>query len=241
MPSFSYEIGIIIPAFNPDHGILRELISRILPVTHSFPSQIIIVDDGSIPPIRLIDQFSPLVQIIRQEKNYGKGQALRKGFHFFTCISPARYILTIDSDLQHSPEKIPEFIKLIKSHRYRIIIGHRDRRLSRMPFHRIVSNYLTSLIISCLTGQMVKDSQCGFRLFDSRILSGLLLEEKRFHLESEMLIKAAWQKISIGFVKIPTIYQQEKSAIKNFQDTLNFVSLIVRLLRKRITGKCRRC
>jgi glycosyltransferase involved in cell wall biosynthesis len=241
VPFFPNEIGIIIPAFNPDLQILQELISRIFRVTQSFSSQIVIVDDGSFPPVRLTDQSLHPVQVIRQEKNYGKGQALKNGFHFFTCTSPAQYILTIDADLQHSPEKIPEFIKLIKSNRYGIIVGRRDRQLSMMPFHRIVSNYLTSLIISCLTGQLVKDSQCGFRLFDNGILSGLSLKEKGFHLESEMLIKAAWQKISIGFVKIPTIYQQEKSAIKNFQDTLNFISLIVRLLRGRMTGKCMPC
>jgi len=232
------EIGIIIPAFNPDPRILRELISRILPVTQSFSSQIVIVDDGSFPPIQLTDQSLPSVEIIRHEKNSGKGQALKNGFYFFTRTSPVQYILTIDADLQHPPEKIPEFLKLVKHNRYRIIVGRRDRRLSVMPFYRIVSNYLTSLIISCLTGQLVKDSQCGFRLFDSGILTGLCLEERRFHLESEMLIKAAWQKISIGFVSIPTIYRQEKSTIKNFQDTLNFIFLILKLLIRRITGKC---
>jgi glycosyltransferase involved in cell wall biosynthesis len=151
---------------------------------------------------------------------------------------PARYILTIDADLQHPPEKILEFLRQIRQSSHRIVVGFRERRLSQMPMQRILSNYLTSLIISSLTGRLIKDSQCGFRLFDSAILTGLRLEENRFHLESELLIKAAWQKIRIGFVRIPTIYLQEKSSINNFHDTLNFISLIFKLIKKRMLQAC---
>lgn len=234
------EIGIIIPAFNPSLSTLSTLISRIGETLSPFSYRLLLIDDGSYPPIAPNFSSPVPLQIIRHEKNCGKGEALKTGFRYFTENLPVQFILTIDADLQHPPEKIPEFIKKIRGTDKGLVIGYRVRKLSVMPFHRILSNYLTSLIISLFTGQLIKDSQCGFRLFESQILRHLHLEEQRFHLESEMLIKIAWQKMSIGFVKIPTIYQREKSAINHWRDTLNFVQLIVKLSGERITGRCTR-
>jgi glycosyltransferase involved in cell wall biosynthesis len=238
VPQSVIEIGIIIPAYNPNPVILLDLIFRIFKVLQSSSFRLVVIDDGSVPAVQMIQKFPEPVFIIRHEKNYGKGQALKTGFNYFTQTVAARYILTIDADLQHPPEKIPDFLRQIRQSSYQIVVGCRERRLSQMPFHRILSNYLTSLIISGLTGRLIKDSQCGFRLLDSAILAGLSLEENRFHLESEMLIKTAWRKIRIGFVQVPTIYLQEKSSINNFRDTLNFISLIFRLLRKRMKVAC---
>ncbi len=234
------EIGIIIPAFNPSLSTLSTLISRIGETLSTFSYRLLLIDDGSYQPIASLFSSPVPLKIICHEKNCGKGEALKTGFRYFTENHPVRFILTIDADLQHPPEKILEFIKKIKSTGKGLIIGYRERKLSVMPFHRILSNYLTSLIISLLTGQLIRDSQCGFRLFESQILTYLHLEEQRFHLESEMLIKIAWQKIPIGFVKIPTIYRQEKSSINHWRDTLNFVQLIAKLSSERITGRCRR-
>lgn len=234
------EIGIIIPAFNPQLTTLSTLVSRIRETLSTFSYHLLLIDDGSDQPIASIFSSPVQMHIIRHEKNSGKGEALKTGFHYFIENLPVRFILTIDADLQHPPEKIPEFIEKIKGTGKSMVIGFRERKLSVMPFHRILSNYLTSLIISLLTGQLIRDSQCGFRMFESQILPHLHLEEQRFHLESEMLIKIAWQKIPIGFVKIPTIYRQEKSSINHWRDTLNFVQLIAKLVSERITGRCRR-
>ena len=238
MPHSLIEIGIIIPAFNPDPVLLSELIFRIFKILKCGSFQLLVVDDGSSPAVQLVEKFPESVIIIRSEKNSGKGQALKTGFFYFTRTMPARYILTIDADLQHPPEKIPEFLKQIRQNSRQMVVGYRARRLRQMPFHRILSNYLTSLIISSLTGRLIKDSQCGFRLFDPAILTDLRLEENRFHLESELLIQAAWQKIHIGFVPIPTIYRQGKSSINNCRETLNFITMILRLVKRRIAEAC---
>jgi glycosyltransferase involved in cell wall biosynthesis len=214
------------------------LIFRIFKILNCGSFQLLVIDDGSLPAVQLPEKFPKPVIIRRSEKNGGKGQALKIGFDYFTRTRPARYILTIDADLQHPPEKIPEFLKQLRPNSRQIVVGYRERRLGQMPFHRILSNFITSLIISSLTGRLIKDSQCGFRLFDCAILTDLRLEENRFHLESEMIIQAAWQKVHIGFVPIPTIYRQEKSSINNCRETLNFVSMISRLLTRRIAEVC---
>jgi len=117
-----------------------------------------------------------------------------------------------------------------------MIIGYRKRKPSIMPLSRIFSNTMTSLIISALTGQLVRDSQCGFRLIEKKFLRNLHFRENRFHLESELLILLGNRGVRFEFVEIPTIYNSEKSSINHFRDTVNFVHLILRMLKGRITG-----
>jgi glycosyltransferase involved in cell wall biosynthesis len=228
-------LGVIIPAYNPDRENLKELINRLKALKTTYPIQILIVDDGSATPVNKGD-FPDDIQIRRHEINKGKGAALKTGFKFFHEHGRIFLILTLDADLQHPPERIPEFIKAYESRRGQLIVGYRERSLSIMPFHRIFSNMFTSLIISIITGQLIRDSQNGFRLIETEILRQLILTEDGFHMESEILIKAGWQDFSIGHVPIPTIYSQEKSSINNVKDTINFIRLIFKLLAGRILG-----
>jgi hypothetical protein len=118
--------------------------------------------------------------------------------------------------------------------RYELIVGYRIRHLNKMPFHRILSNSLTSLIVSVLSGQLIRDSQCGFRLIDTNVLRRIRLHENGFHQESELLIKAGWENVKIGFVSIPTVYHGENSAIRNIGDTIRFIFLILRISGERL-------
>ncbi len=223
-------MGIIIPAYNPELHTLHQLLARINQLSLSNLEQVLVVDDGSRPPIALVFPPNLPVQLLRQEINQGKGAALKLGFTRLLGNPHIQLILTLDADLQHPPEKIPEFLSRFGRYGEDIIVGYRSRSPRVMPPHRIVSNSLTSLIISLLTGQLVRDSQCGFRLIRREVLETISLKENRFHLESELLIRAGWQRFRIGFVPIPTIYNNEKSSIKNVQDTLNFIFLITQLI-----------
>ena len=97
-----------------------------------------------------------------------------------------------------------------------------------MPAHRILSNSITSYILSKLTGQKIEDSQCGYRLIKRKVIEKMELGEDGYQLESEMLLKSAQNDVKIDFVPIPTIYNTEKSHMRNFSDTLKFIRLIVK-------------
>lgn len=226
-------LGIIIPAYHPESGHLPELLERITRTAYRQGTRITIVDDGSVPPIRLPAGY-PMATVLRHPRNFGKGAALKTGFGYLLKNTRVNWIATLDADLQHPPEKIPEFLEAARAASWDLVVGYRQRDPRRMPPHRILSNSLTSLIISLLTGTLVRDSQCGFRLIHRRVLEQIQLSENRFHLESEMLIKAGWSRFRIGFVAIPTIYNGQKSAISHVADTLNFISLIGRLAKERI-------
>lgn len=229
--------GIIIPIYNSDL-YLKELLNQVKKIQRELSSHqlnVAVVDDGSSPPIAHQNIPGFEVEWIRHAQNKGKGGALKTGFDYFLAqdVDP---IITMDGDLQHPPEFIPEFLQKYQMGNCDVVVGSRKKNPKIMPFHRIISNTLTSLIISALIRQWVPDSQCGYRLYSREVIETIQPRESRFHLESEMLIKCGWKHFKIGCINIPTIYNQAPSAISNFSDTMNFIILILRLVKERLTG-----
>lgn len=229
------QCGIIIPVYNsPDH--LTDLLNRISLLGKDIPDwqlSLLIVDDGSTPPVANFSDI-PNLSILYHHSNLGKGAALKSGFSYFMDNPSISAIITLDADLQHPPEHIPDFLRAFQGNAGDIIIGSRRRDPKVMPPHRMLSNYLTSKIISFMAGQKIHDSQCGYRLYSRRALEKIQAGENRFHLESEFLIRGGWAQLTVGHVDIPTIYNGAPSAIRHLPDTLNFISLILRLSMERI-------
>ena len=97
-----------------------------------------------------------------------------------------------------------------------------------MPSHRILSNTLTSALVSLKTGMKIKDSQCGFRLIRKRVLENIQLESRGYEAETEFLIKAARLEFKIEFVPVHTVYGSEKSYMTHWATTMNFIKVLLR-------------
>ena len=221
------QYSVIIPAFNAAYT-LNELIDKIRGLD-SPPEEILVVNDGS------TDQTSQKarnerISVIDISTNQGKGWALKTGFEHYLGQKHKGFVICMNADLQHPPEYIPQFINYAHSTGCHFVIGNRSKKPGEMPLHRIMSNRITSFIISKITGQSIFDSQCGFRLIDIDIVKNLDLVEKGFQLESEMILKAAEQGVEIGFVPIPVIYHNTGSHIGNFRDTVKFVRMVLKYL-----------
>ena len=106
-----------------------------------------------------------------------------------------------------------------------------------MPFSRVISNFITSFILSILTKQKILDSQCGFRLIHKNLLKELQLDKNDFQLESEMVLRASEKNIKIHFIPISTIYNTEKSHIRHIEVTFKFIFLIINEIKKRLIIK----
>jgi glycosyltransferase involved in cell wall biosynthesis len=217
-------IAVVIPAYNAG-GTLEELMER----TARFADRkdVVVIDDGSNDgTFRLAEGAGAVV--LRHGKNRGKGEALKTGFD---RVLSGRYaaLITIDADLQHPPESIPEFTR--RAERFPgILIGTRRRNLRIMPFSRWLTNHLTSVIVSVLSGTTVRDSQSGYRLIPLEVLRDVELKSSKYDLESEILIKAARKGYPIGEVPISTIYQGSTSFINPIIDTGRFIKLMWRSL-----------
>jgi len=212
----------VIPAYNAERtiGVLIDGIKKYIPLRN-----IAIIDDGSSDRTSEV-ALSFGVNVLKLDRNYGKGRALKTGFEF-AKLGGYSAVLTLDADLQHDPDEIPKFFDKFNEG-FDIVIGNRMGNLKPMPIERIFSNKTTSFLISLRTGHKVPDSQCGFRLINRKVIEKIKVKSDGFGFESEFLIKALLAGFKVGFVDIKTIYNGERSYIKHFGDTLKFVSIYLR-------------
>jgi glycosyltransferase involved in cell wall biosynthesis len=168
------------------------------------------------------------IDCVRHHRNRGKGAALRTGFSHLISTKGVGcdWILTMDADGQHSPADIPRFLAESKKNpALGICIGARDMRLRSMPPARIISNRLTSLILSVLTGRRISDSQCGYRLYSADFIKSIQIEYNRFQAESELIQKAAAKHFPIRFTGVRTLYLKGgPSHISHLSDTLRWIA-----------------
>ena len=217
--------NILIPAYNASKTI-EELINQLFKLEIK-PENIIVINDGSTDETSSISKGLN-VNVVDLQHNQGKGAALLKGFEYFLQNSKAYYLICMDADLQHPVKSISNFLKSES----KFVIGNREKKLKTMPFHRILSNVMTSKILSIVTKQKIFDSQCGYRMIHRDVISKLELNEKGFQLESEMVVEVAKMGVKIGYVDIPTIYNQSGSNISNVKDTLRFIRYIIKEILK---------
>ena len=216
-------IAIIIPAYNAS-ATLGELISQLS--DYVSPKDIVVIDDGSMDDTYKVAKDLD-VTVIQHEKNKGKGIALKTGFSY--CLeNNYSGVITIDADLQHNPKFVKDFLEMAQDSRYDILIGTRKMNLKIMPSDRYLTNKLSSIIISILSGKTIYDSQSGYRWISRDVLKKIKLSSKKYDLESEILIKAGRADFKIGEVEISTIYQKGKSFINPFIDTGRFIKVVLK-------------
>lgn len=220
MNSLNQKIKVcaVIPFYNE-----RDFIQDVITETLNYVDKVIAVNDGSTDGTeKLITEFER-VQIISSDHNYGKGNALQIGFDE-SIKQNYNIIVTLDADKQHNPEYIPKLISYLTE--FDCVIGNRLDDLEKMPLTRIMSNKLTSLLLTLKTGQRIVDSQCGFRAYKSNLLKAIKTFSYGFEAESEMIVYASRLGYKIGFVNIPTVYGQEKSKMNSIKATIGFIKIL---------------
>lgn len=213
------KIAAVIPFFNEENFIF-DVVTRTL----NYVDLVIAVNDGSTDnSAALLQNFENLI-LVSNEKNFGKGFALQKGFEKAVSLK-AEIIITLDADDQHEPEMIPNFIEGIKD--CDLVIGNRLHDISTMPLHRRFSNKITSFLLSKKLGIKIKDSQCGFRAYRLEVVEKVKTLFHGFEAESEMIVKAVRNNFKVKFIDIPTIYGNQKSKMKSLQAIKGFIKVLM--------------
>lgn len=212
---------VIIPTYNEEKQI-----GRLVQQIRQQNLELVVVDDGSSDKTSEVAAANGAV-LIKNESNQGKGASLIKGFKY-ALDHGYDAVITMDGDGQHLPEDIPYFVRLATYSDSGILIGNRMQKVSNMPWMRILTNKFMSWILSCLAGQMIPDTQCGFRLIKKELLWKMNLRTCRYETESEILVESARMGFKIESVPIKSIYSEEKSGINPFVDTLRFIRFILR-------------
>ena len=167
------QLSIIIPLLNEEES-LKELHDWIVTVMQSnhFFYEIVFIDDGSSDEswniISKLANTNPNVKGIRFFKNYGKSQALHAGFN----AANGDVIITMDADLQDSPEEIPELYQLIQNEGFDLISGWKKKR-----YDSIIAKNMPSKLFNWAarrtSGVKLHDFNCGLKAYKKEAIKNI--------------------------------------------------------------------
>lgn len=166
-------LSIVIPLLNEQES-LPELHNWIVKVmqAHNYSYEILFIDDGSTDASwNVISQLSnenPNVKGIRFLRNYGKSQALHAGF----AKAQGDVVITMDADLQDSPDEIPELFRLITEDNYDLISGWKKKRYDSVVAKNIPSK-LFNWAARKTSGVYLNDFNCGLKAYKNIVIKNI--------------------------------------------------------------------
>ena len=242
--SMKPEISIVIPAFEEEERLgqsLKTILSYIS--TEKLTAEVILVDDGSADSTartaesifaehRLIPS-----QVIRYDKNRGKGYAVRTGLE----AAQADIALFSDADLSTPISEMPKLVDPIQNGEYDVTIGSRalDRSLigTHQPWRREQGGRVMNLIIKSMSGLPFYDTQCGFKAFNMPKFRPLLpsMTIDRFGFDVEFLYVANLHGLKLK--EIPVRWNNdERSKVRVVRDSLRMFDELRRIRKNATLG-----
>ena len=166
------DLSIVIPLFNEEESV-AELTKWIGKVCNGsdLKFEIILIDDGSTDnswkEIEELARQNNFIKGIRFRRNYGKAAALHTGFK----EAAGDVIITMDSDLQDSPDEIPELYRMIKNAGYHLVSGWKKKRYD--PFIKRSTSKLYNLTARLASGIKLHDFNCGLKAYRSDVVKSI--------------------------------------------------------------------
>ncbi|WP_046744800.1 glycosyltransferase family 2 protein [Kordia zhangzhouensis] len=166
-------ISVVIPLLNEEESLreLHQWIANVMQV-HSFSYEILFIDDGSTDHswdiIETLSEQYLEVKGIRFLRNYGKSQALHAGFEKAT----GDVVITMDADLQDSPDEIPELYKLITEQNFDLISGWKKKRYDSVIAKNIPSK-LFNWAARRTSGLKLHDFNCGLKAYKNIVIKNV--------------------------------------------------------------------
>ena len=167
------DISIIVPLYNEDESLpkLYEWIQRVMK-ENNYTYEVIFVNDGSTDRswdvIESLHQQSEQVRAIKFRRNYGKSPALYCGFQ----AAKGDVVITMDADLQDSPDEIPELYKMIVQEGYDLVSGWKKKRYDSKLTKNIPSK-LYNATARKVTGLKLHDMNCGLKAYKNEVVKNI--------------------------------------------------------------------
>ncbi len=164
------DISVVVPLYNEAESLpeLEQWIERVMN-EHGFSHEIIFVNDGSTDGswqvIEELARKNPAVRGVSFRRNYGKSPALNTGF----ARAQGDVVITMDADLQDSPDEIPELYRMIKEDGYDLVSGYKQKRYD--PLSKTIPTKLFNATARKVTGiKNLHDFNCGLKAYRNKVV-----------------------------------------------------------------------
>ena len=202
------DISLVIPLYNEAESLpeLHSWISGVMQ-ENGFSYEVIFIDDGSTDESWEVIKGLPGVRGIRFRRNYGKSAALYEGF----AAAEGEIVVTMDADLQDSPEEIPEMVRMIREDGYDLVSGWKQKRKDNTLTKNLPSK-LYNWAARRVTGIKLHDMNCGLKAYRKEVV-------KSIEVYGEMHRYIPYLAKNAGFDKIgekPVHHQKRKYGKSKF-------------------------
>ncbi len=166
------DISVVIPLYNEAESLpeLYAWIERVM-TANRFSFEVIFVDDGSTDDswkvIESLKQASPHVRAIRFRRNYGKSPGLHCGFQ----RTQGDVVITMDADLQDSPDEIPTLYRMIMEEGYDLVSGWKKKRYD--PLSKTLPTKLFNATARKISGIKLHDFNCGLKAYRNEVVKSI--------------------------------------------------------------------
>ena len=176
--SKSVNISVVIPAYNEEESLpeLHEWISRVMK-KHGFSYEIVLIDDGSTDAtwqtIMALNRKDSNVKGLKFNRNQGKSAALHTGFQH----ASGQVVITMDADLQDSPDEIPALYHKVNEDGYDLVSGWKKKRHD--PLSKTIPSRFFNAVTRAISGIKLHDFNCGMKAYKQVVV-------KNIHVYGEM-------------------------------------------------------
>ncbi|MEM9886395.1 MAG: glycosyltransferase family 2 protein [Bacteroidota bacterium] len=166
------DLSIVIPLYNEEESLpeLEAWIKKVA-VAHQFDYEIVMVDDGSTDRsweiVQQLSKQNPCVKGIKFLRNYGKSAALNTGF----AATQGEVVVTMDADLQDSPDELPELYRMIKEEGYDIVSGWKKKRYD--PLSKTIPSKFYNWVTRSVSGIPLHDFNCGLKAYRQQVVKSI--------------------------------------------------------------------
>ena len=168
------DISIVVPLFNEEESLaeLHQWIQKVM-LANEFSYELLFIDDGSKDAswleIERLQKLDHNVKGIKFQRNYGKSAALHTGFD----VAKGKVVITMDADLQDSPDEIPELYRMIVDEDYDVVSGWKKKRYD--PITKTIPTKLYNWAARRLTGIHLHDFNCGLKAYKNVVVKSIEL------------------------------------------------------------------
>lgn len=189
------DISVIIPAKDEEESVaeLCQWISAVME-KHGFSYEVIYIDDGSSDntwrEIQKVNEVDSRFKGIRFNRNFGKSAALQTGFR----TAQGRVVITMDADLQDSPDEIPALYKMIVEDGYHMVSGWKKRRHD--PLSKTIPSKFFNYFTRLLSGIKLHDFNCGLKAYQIQVVKNIQVYGEMHRYIPVILKWAGFRKIT---------------------------------------------